>query len=282
MYVSSDELIEVFEDTEKFYESDETLKKSIEETISKTKVYMEGEEINLPDSKGVEAVISVGKYRTFETAQYYHKKFSDQKIAVLNFASATNPGGGVKLGSHAQEESLCRCSTLYPSLANENLWKKYYEFHRQRHDIRYTDSCIYTPDILVIKSDTDNPQRLPQEKWIKVDVITCAAPNLRFNPNNKMNPGNDKYIYVSNDELFNLHVSRAKQILSVAAVNGVDILILGAFGCGAFQNDPSIVAKAYAEVIPQFKNYFNEIAFAIYCPPGRGNQNFTAFKKIFG
>ena len=282
MYVTSDELIKVFEDTEEWYQNDETLKKSIEEAITGTKVYMEGEAPTLSESKPHEnTVVSVSKYRTFESAQFYKRKNPDLKVAVLNFASATNPGGGVKMGSHAQEEALCRCSTLYPTLATNDLKKKYYEFHSNRNNALYTDACIYTPNILVIKSDTDKPQRLAQDKWITVDVLTCAAPNLRLHPENKYTPRAGKHIAVTNDELYDLHVSRAKQILTVAAHHGVDMLILGAFGCGAFKNDPNIVAKAYAEVVKHFNGYFKEIHFAVYCPPHKSNENYTAFAKVF-
>ena len=91
-------------------------------------------------------------------------------------------------GSRAQEEAICRCSTLYPVLNTKENWSRFYKFHRDRHDAKYTDTCIYTHDILIIKSDTDIPRRLPEDNWCKVDVITCAAPNLRERPGNAMNP----------------------------------------------------------------------------------------------
>ena len=282
MFVTSYDLIDVFEDTEKWYQTDEVLKEAVTQSIKGTKLYMEGELPEIKSEKSAEnTAVTVGKYRTFETAQYYKRKYPDLKVGVLNFASATNPGGGVTKGSRAQEEALCRCSTLYPTLTIDTLWKNYYKFHRDRNDTRYTDACIYTPDVMVIKSDTDEPQRLPQDKWIKVDVLTCAAPNLRLRPNNKYNPNAGKHIAVSNDELYDIHISRAKQILTVAAYHEIDVLILGAFGCGAFQNDPNIVAKAYANVIPQFNGYFKEINFAVYCPPNKGSENYTAFARVF-
>ena len=275
-------MTKIFEDTEEWYQTDETLKEAIAQSIKGTKLYMEGELPEITQEKSTdESIVSVGKYRTFETAQFYKRKNPELRVAVLNFASATNPGGGVTIGSHAQEECLCRCSTLYPTLDTDDLLKNYYDFHYKRHNALYTDACIYTPNILVIKSDTDKPQRLPKDKWISVDVLTCAAPNLRPRPSNKYNPGAGKHIAVSDDELYDLHISRAKQILTVAAHHGVEVLILGAFGCGAFQNDPNIVAKAYADVVKQFNGYFKEIHFAVYCPPNRSNENYIAFAKIF-
>ena len=274
-----DDLIKVFEDTQKFYGENETLKKSVAESIEGTKIYFENENPVVGEKRFNATEISVGKYRTFETAQYYQKKFPEAKIAVLNFASATNPGGGVVHGSRAQEESLCRCSTLYPVLATEELWKKFYKFHRDNYTAKYTDACIFTPKIFVIKSDEDLPQKLPQEKWIQVDVLTCAAPNLKTHPNNKYNPGSTKPARITDEELFEIHKQRGRHILSIAAHHEADILILGAFGCGAFKNNPNVVAKAYAEILPEFDGFFQKIAFAVYCPPGK-KENFLAFKKF--
>ena len=276
--VTHEDLIEVFEDTQKFYDENETLKKSIAESISGTKIYFENESPSVGEKKFDETKISVGKYRTFETAQYYQKKFPDAKIAVLNFASATHPGGGVTNGSRAQEESLCRCSTLYPVLATDELWKKFYKFHRDNYNVRYTDACIFSPKIFVIKSDENLPQRLPEEKWISVDVLTCAAPNLRPRPSTKYTPNQGKPIQVSDEELLEIHKKRGQHILSIAAHHGAEILILGAFGCGAFKNNPNVVAKAYAEIIPEFDAFFRKIVFAVYCPPGK-KENFLAFEK---
>ncbi len=275
-----EKLIEVFDDTLKFSQDQETLKAAVQNSIKNSVIY---EENNYPEifSKRFDTTtISVNKYRTFETAQYYAKKFPDKKILVLNFASATNVGGGVTKGSSAQEESLCRCSTLYPVLNTDNNLKNFYDYHRKRGDTKYTDRCIYTPDIFVFKSDTDFPKVLPEKNWIKVDVITCAAPNLRINPNNFMNPGNSKPLKISDDELYKIHVNRAEHILTVAAHHGADIFIGGAFGCGAFKNNPKVVAEAYKQTLKKFTEYFQEIVFAVYCSPKNGNENYTVFNKI--
>ena len=87
-----------------------------------------------------------------------------------------------------------------------------------------------------------------------MDILTCAAPNLRAMPNNAMNPGNDKAMSLTDE--------------------------LGAFGCGAFQNKPEIVAQAYKEVLTQFDGYFQLIEFAVYCIP-RDESNYLKFKKAF-
>ena len=278
---SREQLIDVFEDIQKWCQTDETLKDAIQNSINNNKIYTETDYPAIEKTHSEDIIISVNKYRTFETAQHYKRKFPELKIAALNFASATNVGGGVTKGSKAQEESLCRCSTLYPVLNTDENHKSFYEYHRNRHDSRYTDRCIYSPDIVIIKSDEDVPKRLPNNKWVNVDILTCAAPNLRPNPNNFMNPGSDKAVSVSDEELFKIHVNRGKHILTIAAHHKADILILGAFGAGAFMNNPYIVAKAYREILPQFNGYFKEIVFAIYCSPNQSKDNLIAFQKVF-
>ena len=271
--------IAVFEDTMDWIGHEPALTDSVKDSIAHTILYPARELLVLPEkSNSDKAKITVTPQRTFEAAHDLLIRYPGCRTAVLNFASATNPGGGVTRGSSAQEEALCRCSTLYPCLNTPELDKGYYQFHRSQQDVRYTDACIYVPDIKIIKTDTDAPKRLTENKWQTVDVICCAAPNLREQPYNKMNPGQGRAIRVSNKELLGLHRQRARKILSVAATNNVDCLVLGAFGCGAFKNDPNIVAQAYRHILPEFDGYFCEIRFAVYCPP-HDRTNFDVFRK---
>ena len=153
--------------------------------------------------------------------------------------------------------------------------------NRDRHDVTYTDACIYTPDVLIIKTDTDAPERLPEDKMQAVDVITCAAPNLREHPSNAMNPGFGSPIHLSRQDIYSLHTQRARKILSVAALYDIDVLILGAFGCGAFCNPPDVVAAAYRDVLPKFAHALRTVEFAIYCSP-RDDSNYQAFRRTLG
>lgn len=216
------------------------------------------------------ANIIVSRLRSFEAAAQYIGK----RTAVLNFASATNPGGGVEKGASAQEECLCRVSTLYPCLADQKMRASFYTPHRKNGNTLHNDDIIYTPNVLVIKDDDHNLLSEP----FSVDIISCAAPNLREQPSNQYNTGDTVKVQISGDELLALHEKRASKIFSSAIANGVSILILGAFGCGAFQNDPHIVAQAYKNVLPDFAHYFHTIEFAIYCRPA-DSINYDAFKS---
>ena len=185
---------------------------------------------------------------------------------MLNFASATNPGGGVTHGSSAQEEALCRCSTLYPCLNTKEFWDDFYGPHRKANNPLYNNDCIYTPGVVVFKGDISFPERMKEEDWYSIDVITCAAPNLRERPSNAMNPNaGTRAAKITKAELLDLLEKRIEKIFAIAAQNGAEVLILGAFGCGAFCNPPEIVAKAFATVQERYSGCFKTIEYAIYC-----------------
>lgn len=265
-YVTREDLAEVFRDTQEFYSTDENLKRAINDSIKGTTFYADNDYPPLPKRRFKKTAISVVKRRTLDAAISMQRRHLELKIAVHNFASATNPGGGVKNGSRAQEESLCRCSTLYPVLDTEENWKRYYSVNRKNNNSLYDDACIYTPEIVVCKSDIDKPARLPRDKWDLVDVITIAAPNLRG-------------IKISDEELAELHESRLRHMFTVVAHHGAEIFVTGAFGCGAFRNNPEVVAQSYKKILAEFDGCFKEIVFAIYCRP-QEMLNYDAFKKF--
>lgn len=279
MHSRAEKSIRIFEDTKDWYESDPALRQSVADSIAGTVLYPAGSTPPLgPPRFSMPVSVSVSRRRTLEAALYYLQKEPGSNVAVLNFASATNPGGGVTRGSSAQEESICRCSSLYPALCTAYLRQGFYEFHRSRRDMRYTDACIYTPGVTVIKTDTDLPERMERQDWRQIGVLTCAAPNLRERPHNAMNPGQGPALKLSDTELLAIHKARGQKILQVAAAHGTDILILGAFGCGAFRNPPDVVARAYRELMDRFDGYFRRVEFAVYCS-ARDSRNYEAFRK---
>ena len=103
--------IEVFEDTMKHYKSNPTLKAAVSNSVANQKFTAADETVELPQCAGYTPTVTVSGKRSLEAAVEYTKQ--GMKTCVLNFASASNPGGGVTLGASAQEESICRCSTLY-------------------------------------------------------------------------------------------------------------------------------------------------------------------------
>ena len=273
------ENVEAFEDTQRLYSTNTVLKEAVQSANQKQQLYQEDVEVegNIVQ-RDKPARIVVSKKRTLEAASAYVGK----KVCILNFASATNPGGGVVKGSSAQEEAICRCSTLYPNLNEPKMWNGFYRPHRQELNPLHNDDCIYTPGVIAFKSDTDYPQMLPLNRCYKVNVITCAAPNLREKPSNVMNSGDgDMAVKISNDDLQELHEKRMRRVLEITAKKGNDVVILGAFGCGAFRNPPEVVARAMKTVVEEYRSAFETIEFAVYCSP-RDDSNYRTFKEVLG
>ncbi len=270
----------VFENTKRLCETDERLKSSVAQATAAQKMIPETEQLTTPDRERYEedAKVVISRKRSFEAAQPYAA--AGDRVAVHNFASASNPGGGVVTGASAQEECLCRCSGLYFSLSDSRMMAQFYSPHRHAHDPLHNDDIIYTPDVTVFKTDTSHPELMPPEDWYDVDVITCAAPNLRQNPSNSFNSGDGtKALQISDRELQAIHEKRLRRILDVALLEGADSVILGAFGCGAFRNSPRCVATAAARVLPEYLRAFRNIEFAIYCRPD-DDGNYRTFRSM--
>lgn len=271
--------VKIFNDTKKLVVTNEKLKVAIQESTKKQKIIREEDRISVSDLHRYQekAKIVVSRKRTLEAASEY----KEMKTAVHNFASASNPGGGVERGANAQEECLCRCSTLYFNLNTKKMWDEFYTPHRVTYNPLHNDDIIYTPNVIVFKTDTEKPVLKQENAWFPVDVITCAAPNLRPNPRNRNNTGDgNKGIKVTDKEILGMHEKRLKRILDVAVMQGNDAVILGAFGCGAFMNRANIVAMAAKNVIEKYVNAFRVIEFAVYCTP-KDDENYRAFERMF-
>ncbi|MGN0154191.1 MAG: TIGR02452 family protein [Lachnospiraceae bacterium] len=262
--------IQIFEDTLNYCEAAGFLADAIKRTRENTVLYRNPDEecgTQGKDRYQEPCTVVVSSDRTLQAAERLCRQYGDSRIGILNFASATNPGGGVIRGSNAQEECLCRCSTLYPCLRTDELLESFYGYHQKRHNPLYSDACIYTPGIVGIKTDTKLPELMSEEDWFLVDVISCAAPNLRENPSNVMNPFAGDKITIEEKELEVLLERRVRGILQVAAKNQIDVLVLGAFGCGAFCNSPYMVADAFKKALKEYQYAFRAVEFAVYCTP---------------
>jgi uncharacterized protein (TIGR02452 family) len=160
---------------------------------------------------------------------------------ALNFANGISPGGGFLHGARAQEECLCRSSALYLTLEGDPM----YDYHRSRPISDSSDWCIVSPDVPFFRHDDGSPLDRP---WT-MDLITCAAP---YAPT------------VGRERSRRLLKSRIHRVLTIARSRGSDALLLGAWGCGAFGNDPRDTALDFREAIEgEFLGSFAHIAFAI-------------------
>lgn len=170
-------------------------------------------------------------------------------LALLNYASARNPGGGFINGAKAQEEDLARCSALYKCLISQ---KEYYEVNRRQASKLYTDHVIYSPKVPWFRLRARDD---PEEVFL-ASVITAPAPNAR----QALRHGDTR------EEIEAAMRRRCGQVLGVARHNGHRNLLLGAWGCGVFGNDPAMVANAFNVWIhgPEFASAFDRVVFAIY------------------
>lgn len=171
-------------------------------------------------------------------------------VAVLNFSSARNPGGGYLNGAQAQEEALCRASALYTCLLTA---RAFYDHHRAHRDPFYTDRVIHSPAVPVFRDDRG---RLLDEPYT-AGFLTSAAPNagvvLRTAPERA-------------GELPRAIAVRAERVLETAAAHGYRRLVLGAWGCGVFQNDPAQVAGAFRALLGpggRFAGAFEQVVFGV-------------------
>ncbi len=247
--VVKEELVSCFQDTLSFSNNGKLIKATTA-AINSNKVYKEGFVSNKKESYSKECFVEVNSTTTFSEAK---RNIYLGKVAVLNFANPHNPGGGVQNGAMAQEECLCRSSNLYSCISAENVFNNYYLYNRNIGHLFFSDRLIYTKNVTVFKTDDTIPQMMLENEWFSVDVITCAAPYIA------------KRKHTNIEALKQLFKSRIKNIFESAIDNDVDVLILGAFGCGAFKNPPGLVAESFFEVIEenQYRKKFKKIVFAI-------------------
>jgi uncharacterized protein (TIGR02452 family) len=211
--------------------------------------------------------ITVTEESTFGAAHRLIVTNGITDVCCLNFASAKNPGGGFLGGAQAQEEALSRASGLYPCLKSKQAM---YDINRANHTCLYTDNMIYSPLVPVFRDDHD---ALLDQPYC-ISVITAPAVNTGAIRNNEPQRLN---------EIAAVMLGRIEKLLSVAIVQKQTTLILGAWGCGVFQNNAAEVAHWFAHHLQQndsFKNAFANVVFAVYNASGK-SQNLTAFKDKF-
>jgi uncharacterized protein (TIGR02452 family) len=183
---------------------------------------------------------------------------------ALNFASAKNPGGGFMRGSRAQEESLARASGLYPCIASNPM----YEYHRAQRDAMYSHYMIYSPGVPIIRDDDGGLLEQP---------VCCAfitAPAVNAGVVLARDPARRREIRFT-------MAARIAKVLAIAAAKGHDALVLGAWGCGVFRNDPQEIAELFRDALTgPYRGVFSRIVFAI---TGRSADRspLAVFQRVF-
>jgi uncharacterized protein (TIGR02452 family) len=208
-------------------------------------------EFDQPAPTGPPAEVRVYAATTLAAAAQVAQEFD--KVAVLNFASARHPGGGFLGGSQAQEESLARSTGLYPCLTQ---FTEMYAYNSKPTSTGlYSDYLIYSPGVPVLRHD--------EGEWLaqpfQLDIITAPAVNAGALARNspELLP-----------QLVPVMRQRLRLVLAAAARHHVEALVLGAWGCGVFANEPAQVAQLFAEALanPAIRGRFRRLDFAIFDP----------------
>jgi uncharacterized protein (TIGR02452 family) len=189
---------------------------------------------------------------------------ADGRAGALNFASARNPGGGYLGGARAQEEDLCRAGALYPALLKA---PDFYAAHRASSDLMYSHRVIFSPDVPVFR---DERNRLV-DRPCPVSFLTSPAPNT-----GAADPAR-------RPDAPALLAERAARVLAVAAHHGCRSLVLGAWGCGVFRNDPTHVAAAFRAQLRDGGPFSAAFAHVVFAVADRSAQqrNLRAFQAAF-
>jgi uncharacterized protein (TIGR02452 family) len=208
--------------------------------VAGTRLYLPADSLSVPTAGGP-AAIEVTAESSLEAARRL-----GADVACLVFASARNPGGGFLNGAKAQEESVARSSALYPCLLKA---RDFYAHHRAHPELTYTDRVIYAPHVPVFRDDKGT---LLDEPY-SVSFLIAAAPNTGAIARNQ-----PEYL----PEVPAILARRAARILAVAAAHGHRRLVLGAWGCGVFGDDPATVAAAFAAAL-ESAPWFDTVVFAV-------------------
>ena len=187
---------------------------------------------------------------------------SGMNVAALNFASARNPGGGFVNGAEAQEENLARSSALYACETGPTV----HAYYSPGASPLYSHAIIYSPSVPVFRDDRTS-ELLDQP--YNVSLITAAAPNA----------GVARKRGIDEEAILRALAERADRVLSVAARNVHDAVVLGAWGCGVFRNDPQLVAAVFARLLRgKHAGRFRHVTFAVLGPA----SNRQPFEETFG
>jgi uncharacterized protein (TIGR02452 family) len=190
---------------------------------------------------------------------------------VLNFASATKPGGGFLSGAQAQEESIARASTLYPSLVTPTA-TQFYDLHkRDRRDGFYSHAMIYSPSVIVLRDDAG--------AWVpphQIEIVTSAAVNagvVRQRAGEDAGPDTGARIEGVMRE-------RMARVLFLLEKQGIRNIVLGSFGTGVFRNDVSMIADIWFDLLAEegarFIHSFDRVVFGII-----DKRTVARFKAVF-
>lgn len=224
-----------------------SIRDSVQQAIAHTTTYRPDAELPPLAQPSTEYLtdITVDNITTLQAARTLQE--SGYRVAALNFASAKNPGGGFQNGARAQEESLARSSGLFACIEGNPM----YAYHRSNRSCMYSHYAIFSPDVPVFRKDEGELLSTPYP----VSFLTCPAVNAGVVRSRKR---------ASKRDITNEMNERIHRVLHIAALHEHDAIVLGAWGCGVFRNDPTDIARMFARALTStFDGRFRHVAFAV-------------------
>ena len=242
------------------------IKKTIEKAVNETELVLDHKEIqaNIKQNNkkylSFHSNISVINDTVINTIINVRGKVEKENIIALNFASAKNPGGGFLNGANAQEESIVRASALYKCLIKNN---EFYKYHRLQNNPLYTDRMIYSPNVPVFRSN---------EGYLLLNPVECS-----FITSSAVNAKVARKRGIVEETIEKVMDSRINKILTLMLKKEPKTIILGAFGCGVFENNPDMVSKIFASNIRKKLELFDNINI-VFAIPDKSGELIKIFK----
>ena len=251
----------------------------------KNEYQFNGDKIQMPDANYKEVLVytpeageillkeDINKYKKTEMCNIdvcnedsFAAAAKYDKPLVMNFANAFQAGGGFKHGAKAQEEALCRCSTLYASISSP-MAVQMYSYNKSKKNPLTSDYMLLSPSVCVFR---DKDCELLKEPFM-ASVITIPAPNR-----------NGEAMHETRDRIEETMKRRIRIMFHIALQKGYTNLILGAWGCGAFGNDPYDVAEYFRTILIDegYGKCFGNVCFAVL--DKEDGVNISAFRECLG
>ncbi len=235
------------------------------EQIKEVKLYTPEQVVQLSeqDMPGNEPIrITLRNQDTLEAAFELNqrRKETEKPVLILNFANPHRPGGGIRSRPGTQEEHLCVKTTVLCSLETEEAWP-FYQTNQDCGTQAQTDTILFSPNTMVIR----NPDLSLREDPFPVAVMTVSAPIASRMEESEL------------PNLENILKGRIYGMLCAAAADGYTRLVLGAWGCGNFGNDPELVARLFRD---NLTGNFEEVTMAVF-DNSEDQYRYSCFAKYF-
>jgi uncharacterized protein (TIGR02452 family) len=244
------------------------LREQVAKCVHSTLLYNPSDQLLIPDSDETkvagQTLVEITNESSLQAAHRLVQQYSADAVAVLNFASARNPGGGFLSGAQAQEESLARSSALYLCQTTPTC-TAFYHANRKTESCLYTHHIIYSPGVPVFRDDSGALlERFYACAFITSPAVNAGVVRQRSRDN-------------AEEEIASTMRGRMHRVLSIARLHKHSALVLGAFGCGVFKNSPEDVAGWWKELLAgPFAGVFQHVVMAIYASSDR-DPNLRAF-----